>query len=325
MTLARAGEAPHDETVTDVDPVVQVHTDPARREFGFVHVAHPGATGLAVHFSAFFGAWGNARVYRDQFQGYFHRMKMLGGDPTRNWLFLCDAYGAKQNGTYYTGRQGDLFVERAITEIISDVRERHGYTEQPLVTIGSSMGATAAIKFGLDFDADGVVAICPHVDLDVSAALQNRMPEVAWICPDGDPLAEHNWPLTRQIRARIGTRPASRPLPRLFVQSSEDDAGVHHEQVVPLVEQWRDAGGEAVTDFRPVGGHTSDHATRRVLLDAVACLADGRTPDVERYQTDPDFVGALVPPPLNHRLRRAASLRRKRILAAVNARRPGAR
>lgn len=297
-------------------PAVETHRDDAGRGFGFVHVPHAGATDLVVHFSAFFGAWGNAKPYRDQFQGYFHRLKMLGSDPGHNWLFLCDAYGAFDNGTYYTGERGDLFVERAMTRIIDRHLDDHGYRGRPLVTVGSSMGATAALKFGLDLDADGIVAICPHIDLDVCAARQDRMAEVAWICPDGDALAEHNHPITRQIRARLTAR-RDRPLPRLYVQSCEDDVGVHDEQVIPLVQRWRGAGGEAVTDFRPVGGHTSDHATRAVLLDAVGALATGDPIDVERYRSDPAYAGTLVRPPLTHRVRRAASLGRKRVLSAL--------
>ena len=58
-----------------------------------------------MHFSAFFGKWGDAKPYRDRFRGYFHRLKMLGTDPAHDWLFLCDAYGAHDNGTYYTARR----------------------------------------------------------------------------------------------------------------------------------------------------------------------------------------------------------------------------
>jgi len=92
---------------------------------------------------------------------------------------------------------------------------------------------------------------------------------------------------------------------------------VHDEQVVPLVERWRARGGDVTTDFRPSGGHTSDWATRAVLLDAVDRLAEGRPIDVDRYRDDPAYAGRLTTPPVTHRLRRAASLTRKRVLAAV--------
>jgi hypothetical protein len=54
----------------------------------------------------------------------------------------------------------------------------------------------------------------------------------------------------------------------------EDDHGVHAEQVLPLVQTWRARGGAVRTDFRPTGGHTSDHATAEWFSDQIAwCLA----------------------------------------------------
>ena len=250
-------------------PTVSSHTDPEGRRFDFVHVTHPGATDLVVHFSAFFGKWGDAKPYRDQFQGYFHRLKMLGSDPTHNWLFLCDPYGAFHNGTYYLGERGDLFVERATRTILDEVTDATGVAAHDTIMMGSSMGGTAALGFGLERRVRGIVAIGPHIDLDLCAALQNRHEEVAFTVPDGDPSAPANFPLTRRIRARLADYPDDEPLPRLFVQSCADDAGVHDEQVVPLVEAWRARGGAVDLDVRPHGGHTSDWATRALLLDVV--------------------------------------------------------
>ena len=296
--------------VSDELPVVTWRDD-HDRAFGYLEVRSPTAKDLVVHFSAFFGAWGDAKVYRDQFKGYFHRAKMLGSDPSHNWLFLCDTYGAFDNGTYYTGHQGDFFVERAMLTILRDRMAVLGIEADRVVLVGSSMGATAALKFGLVLGARGIVAIGPHIDLDLSAKFQNRMAEVAFICPDGEALAEHNYPFTRQIRELAGS---SSVLPRLFVQSCADDVGVHAEQVLPLVRQWSQRGGDVTVDERLVGGHTSDYATRGVLLDAVARLYDGQAIDVDRYQNDPELRGALVLPPLTHRLRRRASLLRTRLL-----------
>src|SRR5262249_40633274 len=103
-------------------------------------------------------------------------------------------------------------------------------------------------------------------------------------------------------------------LPRLFVQSCADDAGVHHEQVIPLVERWRSLGGMADLDVRPRGGHTSDWATRALLLDATGRILRGESIDPERYATDPAFAGSQTRQPLSHRLRRAASRTRRRLL-----------
>jgi hypothetical protein len=151
---------------------------------------------------------------------------MLGSCTSHNWLFLCDQYGAFDNGTYYTGERGDFFVERATRHIIEKHIAKFDYSPDRTVLVGSSMGATAAIKFGLEMGVAGIVAVSPHIDLDIGAARQNRMREVAFICPDGAPLAEHNHQYTRQIRGCM-ERETVRPLPRLFVQSCADDEGVH--------------------------------------------------------------------------------------------------
>ena len=148
------------------------YTDPDGRRFGYVHVRHPGSRGLGIHLSAFFGAWGDARVYAD-FRGYFHRLKMLGSDPTCDWLFLCDPYGVEENGTYYLGERGDLFVERAMSVIIDRVTDAGGYTPDETVMLGSSMGATGALTLGLERGVAGIVAVSLHIDLDSCATRQH--------------------------------------------------------------------------------------------------------------------------------------------------------
>jgi hypothetical protein len=292
---------------------ISAYVDDAQRTFNYVAVDHD-APDLVVHFSAFFGEWGNAKPYRDTFQGYYHRLKMLGGEPEHDWLFLCDQYGADGNGTYYTGERGDFFVERAMLHLLREAMARTGHDPAHTVFMGSSMGATAALKFGLMLGVRGIVAIAPHIDLDICAAKQNRERHVAFIVPDGDTQAAHNFAYTRQVRALIDGWDAAAPPPALFVQSCADDAGVHDEQVLPLIDAWRAKGGTAYLDARPVGGHTSDWATKALLLDATAKLMAGAPIDVARYQIDPQFVGALVKPPLSNRLRRRASLLRNRLL-----------
>lgn len=269
---------------------VRVHRDEKDRAFRYVHVRHPGARGLIVHFSAFFGEWGEARRHRKVFAGHFHRLRMLGDVVDHDWLFVCDEYGADHNGTYYTGEAGDMFVERAMLDLISSVAADSGVSTSSMVTMGSSMGATAALKFGLLLGVRGIVAISPHVDLDICAVRQGRWRHVAYICPDGDPVSPQNHVYTRQVR-RLVADPPTTPLPRLFVQACRDDDGVFTEQVEPLCAAWVQARGSVTLDARRRGGHTSDHATRPLLLDASARLIDGRPIDVRRYQRDRAFRG----------------------------------
>ena len=221
------------EPVAGASPVA-CYVDADGRRFEYVHIEHPGSRGLGIHFSAFFGKWGDAKPYRDTFQGYFHRLKMLGSCVDHDWLFLCDSYGAFRNGTYYTGEHGDLFVERATLAIIDSVIAKNSYDRADIVTIGSSMGGTAALKFGLLREVRGIVAVGPHIDLDVSAAMQDRAQEVAFITSDGDWNAPHNHGVTRQIRSLVSDWPSGVRLPSLFVQTCADDVGVYREQVLPL-------------------------------------------------------------------------------------------
>ena len=66
--------------------------------------------------------------------------------------------------------------------------------------------------------------------------------------------------------------------------------------------------------LRPAEAGAGDVAARCVLEAA----GDGIAIDpAARYRLDPEFAGRLVRPPVSHRLRRAASLTRKRVLGAV--------
>jgi len=59
--------------------------------------------------------------------------------------------------------------------------------------IGSSMGATAALKFGLLLQSKGIVAGSPHIDLDICAKLQGRERHVAWVLDFGDTQSPVNY------------------------------------------------------------------------------------------------------------------------------------
>jgi hypothetical protein len=295
---------------------VREHRDAEGRVFRYIPVRHPGARGLIVHFSAFFGEWGDARQYREVFQGHFHRLRMLGDAPDYDFLFVCDEYGADRNGTYYTGEGGDLFVERAMLELIPAEMESSGHGASSTITMGSSMGATAALKFGLMLGVKGIIAISPHIDLDICAERQGRWRHVAAICPDGDPVAPSNHEITRQVRLLVERwNPPPAP-PRLFVQSCRDDAGVFAEQVEPLCVTWEQAGGSVTLDARRTGGHTSDHATRPLLLDAAGRLLRDEPIDVARYQRDTTFRGISAYEQTRRGLRKTAG----RVLRAVRLR-----
>jgi hypothetical protein len=231
------------------------------------YVLYPGdGDALCVHFSAFFGEWGERRPYREQFGGYFHRLRMFWPDTAHRYLFLCDTFGADANGTYYKGEGGDFFVERAMDRILADALEETATPPGRVVTMGSSMGATAAVRFALRHGYAGAVTLVPHFDLDLCARYQGRAPHVAALLGASDVEDPRHFPVTREIRDLAAT---VSPLPRLVVQSMADDHGVHQEQVEPLVALWRSRGGAVRADFRPEGGHTSEFATPEWFRDQV--------------------------------------------------------
>ena len=59
-----------------------------------------------------------------------------------------------------------------------------------------------------------------------------------------------------------------------------DDHGVHAEQVLPLVELWRDRGGAVDLDERASGGHTSEYATAEWFAARMAWCLQGATAHV---------------------------------------------
>jgi hypothetical protein len=172
------------------------------------------------------------------------------------------------------------------------------------------------LKFGLLLGLKGIVAISPHIDLDICAERQGRWRHVAAIVADGDPVSPGNREVTRQVRLLVERWRQPPAPPRLFMQACRDDAGVFHEQVEPLCRDWAAAGGSVTLDARRTGGHTSDHATRALLLDVVARILDDQPIDVVRYRRDRAFRGISPYEGVRRDLRKVAG----RVLRAVKLR-----
>ncbi len=253
QTPRRAGEFDRDAALAAYKSGVEIE------DRLYNYVLYPGDSDvLCVHYSAFFGEWGERRRARALYQGYFHRMRMFWPLTGYRFLFLCDTFGADHNGAYYKGEDGDWFVERAMDRILDEVQEREGVAADKVVMMGSSMGATAAVRFALKRQAAGAIAVSPHFDLDLCARHQGRERHVAAIVGSQDVEDPRHFPVTREVRHLAESAP-TRPL--LAIQSMADDLGVHQEQVLPLVEAWSSRGGTVALDEHATGGHTSDHAT----------------------------------------------------------------
>jgi pimeloyl-ACP methyl ester carboxylesterase len=237
------------------------------------YVLYPGKRDvLCIHFSAFFDAGAARRRWRGaDLNGFFHRLRMFWPLSDYHFLFVSDTFGAEDNGCYYKGLDQNFFVERATHRIIDEVQQELELDPSQIVTAGSSMGGTAALRFALTRNLAGAVAVCPHIDLDISALRQNRLPHVAAVL-GSDAVEDPRFaPITREIRDLAGS---VSDLPRLAIQSMEDDDGVHFEQVLPLIDLWRSRGGEVQPEFHATGGHTSGYATPEYFTRSLDwCLA----------------------------------------------------
>jgi hypothetical protein len=171
--------------------------------------------------------------------------------------------------------------------------------------IGSSMGATAALKFGLLHQVKGIIAISPHIDLDVCAKLQGRERHVAWVLNFADTQSPDHFATTRYIRDILNDKLLSRSkVPDLFIQSCQDDYGVHYEQVVPLINEWKKSTSKVWFDERRSGGHTSEFATRAVLLDSAHKLLSNQALSVLKYKWAKEFRPYSAPKGAYLRIRR---------------------
>lgn len=252
------------------NPNTYTFVDNSNRVFNYSTIDNK-SNKLIILFTAFFGDWGERAEYREHFQGYFHRYKMFNNVHDYNYLFLCDQYGHDNNGTYYTGYKGDFFVERAIDLIIDKVVHEFSISKENIITLGSSMGGYAALKFAIQKKMMGAIAIHPHIYLDISAKFQNREDHVKYTLPDGDTQSQYNYSYTRKI-SRLINNEYFHPLPRIFIHSCQDDYGVYNEQVIPFLNEFKALGGQFEFSSLQKGGHGDMSIGKDALLYIFNCF-----------------------------------------------------
>ena len=276
----------HDESLRPGDKVTaeEKFTSTEGIEVNYVHHEN-GTSILVIWFSAFTRGPHLGRVLK--VTPGFHGYKFSRNHEQFDWLLVRDSWGYTQDGTYYGGRAGDLFVERAVSELvgrtISEYRERNPGVR--IVAIGSSMGAYAAFKFAV---LHGIPAFgwSPHLDMEIAMKSCGRGPWVRYCLEDADDE-------TRDVylhRLQSVVAEFSGRLPRLILQSTIDDPFVYPEQVVPFVDNYVAAGGSVEVDLRESGGHTSRHVPDEYLVEAVQCLANGHVFDIGRMRSLPSRV-----------------------------------
>lgn len=224
-----------------------------------------GARATCVHFSAFFEVPKVWSTSPPEFRGYFHRAGMLGGAEEFNWVFFCEPFGVRSNGTYYLGRSGDRSTEGLINEMW-DIIHPMVDPSLPIITMGSSMGGHAAIYFAATWSAEGAIAVSPHLDLRRAACDGGRWDEIAWAVPGGDPTSTIAEVDTQRLF--VDGRPGAATT-QIVIQYALDDPGCVTDDISRLQQFFHQP---ILLDVRKKGGHTSDFAPRIWWLATISAV-----------------------------------------------------
>lgn len=173
-----------------------------------------------------------------------------------NWqdfdlLLPLDNFGWKKLGSWFWGESGDNFVERLVWGLISELRARR---QAPAwFCMGASMGGFAALYYALKYQADGVYAMSPILDLKEKVAdYRRRGIETTYThlaAPDDDTLAD--LPDLYQLAATCDRLP-----PLFLVQHQYDQSNPFGQKTLPLVQLYNQRQAWAGLRVHPAIGHT---------------------------------------------------------------------
>lgn len=214
----------------------------------------------------------------------FHGFKFSRVHDQFDWVLVRDQFGFTEDGTYYGGRAGDLYVEDAVGEFVAKViaERRQKNPDVRFVMMGSSMGAFAAIKFAI-MNRVPALGWSPHLDIEIAMRYCGRGPWVRHCLEGADErsIQEYVHRMKRVIEDHKGE------LPKLILQAAKDDPFVYPEQIVPFVDLYEAGGGIVQLDLREFGGHSSIHAPDPYLLAAIDALSTGDDLKIDELRTLP--------------------------------------
>lgn len=201
----------------------------------------------------------------------FHGFKAASTFDDYSFTLIRDDSGLTGDGTYYYGKANNPFIEQAVSELITFIQNEIKQSSQitRFIGVGSSMGAYAATKFGILNNFHAVLAMVPHFDLSSAVKYCGRKIWIDWAC-DGATSIEINLYMSR-LQNLVSTHTGK--LPTLFVQSAEDDIGVHDKQVLPFVALYEASGGSVQCDFRSSGGHSMVNASNQFICAVLDLLS----------------------------------------------------
>ncbi len=217
----------------------------------------------------------------------FHGFRVSSENSEFNWVLIRDHAGYTNDGTYYGGKAGNLFIEDAVSELIaklsSDFTERESNTR--FIAMGSSMGGYAAMKFALLCNIGSCFVYSPHFDMRIAMRNCGRKLWIEWALADGTEQEKQEYLCRLQILLEQNASAVRNT--KVLIQATSDDQFVYPEQIVPFLERYRSAGGSIELDLRDRGGHTSIHTPNAYIFAVLRELSKGTIPLPESLQGFP--------------------------------------
>ncbi len=230
------------------------------------HLINNGSSNLVVWFSAFTRGPKLGRVLKSR--NNFHGYRIAKQQKELDWLLVKDTFGLTKDGSYYSGKPKDCFVEDEFCRLFQKIKGDYS----SIIFMGSSMGAYAAMKFSLLLRVKRVALFAPHFDLKIARDLCGRKKWIEYLYEgDSYSIFEINDFLSR-LQLLINDSNTSMGEKQIYLQCSEDDFGVYSEQVLPFINQVKNYNSNLYLDKRKIGGHTGLFMSDELILYVIRTL-----------------------------------------------------
>lgn len=230
----------------------------------------------------------------------FHGYKVSQENTEFNWVLIRDHAGFTNDGTYYGGKAGNLFIEDSVVELIFTLQSefRRKNYDARFVAMGSSMGGYAAVKFSLLCGIDACFVYSPHFDMKIAMQFCGRKRWIQWSLDSGTEKDKEDY--VNRLQNVVAKSSDSLRNTKLLVQATADDPYVYPEQIVPFIKRFEMYGGSVHLDLRSDGGHTSIYTPNEYIYFVLQELGSGRLPKQEMLETFPQRSYSLEEKIENH-------------------------
>lgn len=170
-------------------------------------------------------------------------------DLNCNKLYILDDFGNDGKGSYYLGENKNMFIERAVSELIDFVAHGAKIQKDKIMTAGSSKGGYAALYFAFKYGYGTALSGAPQVLLGNYLSHPANSNVMSYICGDIK-IDDINY-LNRVLLDVIKDSEHS---PALYLHVSANE---HHykDHMIPLIELLDSKGIKRILDLATYDHH----------------------------------------------------------------------